>query len=79
MQALDATNTNTHQHHHLLLLYCYSSQSGNESSISGRDNTAPGGYNRQNTYQRTISNDSTKPGSATGSSSDEPPNTSEKE
>ena len=51
------------------------SQSGN-SSISGRDIKD---YNRQNTYQRTISNDSTKPPSATGSSSDEPPNTSEKE
>ena len=44
------------------------SQSGT-SSISGRDTTVSGSaYNRQNTYQRTISNDSTKPPS---SSSDE--------
>ena len=35
-------------------------------------------YNRQNTYQRTISNDSTKAPSA-ASSSDDPPNTSERE
>ena len=42
------------------------------SSVSGSNLT------RQNTYQRTISNDSTKPPSAT-SSSDDPPNTSEKD
>jgi len=52
------------------------SQSGT-SSISGRDTTVSGSaYNRQNTYQRTISNDSTKPPS---SSSDEHANNSEKE
>ena len=48
------------------------SQSGT-SSISGRDTST---FNRQNTYQRTISNDSTKPPS---SSSDEHANNSEKE
>ena len=55
------------------------SQSGT-SSISGRDTTVSGGNgnynNRQNAYQRTISNDSTKPPS---SSSDDPANNSEKE
>ena len=46
-------------------------------SGTGSQTSSVASYNRSNTYQRTMSNDSTKPPSATGSSSDDPipPNT----
>ena len=51
------------------------------SSQAGSQTSSVASYNRSNTYQRTMSNDSTKPPSATGSSSDDPPhaNPNEKE
>jgi len=41
-------------------------------SGTGSQTSSVASYNRSNTYQRTMSNDSTKPPSATGSSSDDP-------